>query len=119
MSLAPCPDGSSIESGTTPNADMVYRAVCNAFPPLTTYGGYDPHGEHIDGRAYDFMVPSSSLGNAVAQFALANAGRLKIRSIIWSQRIWSAERGGEGWRPMSDRGSATANHYDHVHISVF
>jgi peptidoglycan DL-endopeptidase CwlO len=24
-----------------------------------------------------------------------------------------------GWVPMADRGSITANHYDHVHISVF
>jgi hypothetical protein len=27
-------------------------------------------------------------------------------------------RAGEGWRAMPDRGSATANHYDHVHIAV-
>jgi len=24
-----------------------------------------------------------------------------------------------GWVPMEDRGSITANHFDHVHISVF
>jgi hypothetical protein len=29
------------------------------------------------------------------------------------------ERSSEGWRYMSDRGSTTANHYDHVHVSVF
>ena len=26
---------------------------------------------------------------------------------------------GEGWRGMSDRGSTTANHYDHVHVTVY
>ena len=29
------------------------------------------------------------------------------------------QRSGEGWRGMSDRGNATANHFDHVHISVY
>ena len=35
-----------------------------------------------------------------------------------SRRIWSTSRAGEGWRPMADRGSATENHRDHVHINV-
>jgi hypothetical protein len=118
LSSAPCPDGSSIEGGLTSNAVAAYRAVCNAFPPLTTYGGRDPHGEHVDGRAIDFMTSDSGLGNAIAEYLRSNAGTLNVRNIIWAQRIWSSERASEGWRPMSDRGSATANHYDHVHVSV-
>lgn len=117
-SMAPCPDGSSIEAGLTPAADRAYRAVCNAFPVLTTYGGRDPHGEHYDGRAIDFMT-SSPTGDAIAEYLRANAGTLNVRNIIWAQRIWTPERASEGWRYMSDRGSATANHYDHVHLSVF
>jgi hypothetical protein len=117
LSTAPCPDGSSIEAGLTSNAVAAYRAVCNAFPSLTSYGGREPRGEHFDGRAIDFMT-SSSLGNAIAEYLRANAGTLNVRNIIWAQRIWSSERASEGWRPMSDRGSATANHYDHVHVSV-
>jgi hypothetical protein len=117
LSTAPCPDGSSIEAGLTSNADVVYRAVCNAFPSLTTYGGLDPHGEHYDGRAIDFMVTGST-GDAIAEYLRANAATFNVRNIIWSQRIWSSERASEGWRYMSDRGSTTANHYDHVHISV-
>jgi hypothetical protein len=27
-------------------------------------------------------------------------------------------RASEGWRYMEDRGSTTANHYDHVHVST-
>ena len=119
ISSAPCPDGSGTESGISANAVTMFRAVCNAFPPLTTYGGYDAHGEHADGRAVDFMVSDSGLGNAIAEWARANAGALHIRTIIWSQRIWTPERSSEGWRSMSDRGSATANHFDHVHISVY
>ncbi len=119
ISSAPCADGSGTESGITSNAVVMFRAICAAFPPLTTYGGYDGHGEHADGRAVDFMVSDSGLGNAIAEWARANAGALHIRTIIWSQRIWTPERSSEGWRSMSDRGSATANHYDHVHISVY
>ncbi|GAA1910290.1 SH3 domain-containing protein [Nocardioides marmoribigeumensis] len=119
ISGAPCPDGSGTESGITSNAVVMFRAVCDAFPALTTYGGYDAHGEHADGRAVDFMVSDSGLGSAVAEWARANAGALHIRTIIWSQRIWTPERSAEGWRSMSDRGSATANHFDHVHISVY
>ena len=118
ISTAPCPDGSGTESGITSNTVMMFRAVCNAFPVLTTYGGYDAHGEHADGRAVDFMI-SGSTGYAVAEWARANAAALNIRTIIYAQRIWTPERSAEGWRAMSDRGSTTANHYDHVHISVY
>ena len=114
-----CPDGSAIESGLTSSAVRVYRAVCAAFPALSSYGGYDPHGEHVDGRAIDFMVTDSALGQAVADYLLANAGTLGVRDIIWAQRIWTPERSSEGWRFMPSRGSATADHYDHVHVAVY
>jgi hypothetical protein len=39
--------------------------------------------------------------------------------VIWSQQIWTVDRGSEGWRYMEDRGSTTANHYDHVHVTVY
>jgi hypothetical protein len=119
LSSAPCPDGSSVESGITSTAVGLYRAACAAFPALTTYGGYDAHGEHADGRAIDFMTGDSGTGTALAEWARANASALGVRTIIWQQRIWTPERSAEGWRGMSDRGSATANHYDHVHISVY
>jgi len=114
-----CPDGSTIESGLTSSAVRLYRAVCAAFPALTTYGGYDPHGEHVDGRAIDFMITDSALGQAVADYVVANAAALGVRDIIWSQQIWTPEQASAGWRYMSDRGSVTANHYDHVHVAVF
>jgi hypothetical protein len=118
VSTAPCPDGSGTESGLTSSAVRLYRAVCNAFPALSSYGGYDGHGEHSTGRAIDFKVSDSSLGQAVADWCRAHAGELGLSDIIWSQRIWTAQRSGEGWRSMEDRGSATANHYDHVHVQV-
>jgi hypothetical protein len=119
VSFAPCPDGSATESGLTSGAVRLYRAVCNAFPALTTYGGYDAHGEHSSGKAIDFMINGDSgLGQAIADWARAHASELDLYDVIWAQHIWTPERASEGWRSMPDRGSATANHYDHVHISV-
>jgi len=114
----PCARGGGVESGLTNAAIRVYRAVCNNFPQITSYGGYDAHGEHSSGRAVDIMTSDVTLGNAIAEFLRANAGELNLYNIIWRQQIFTVERGGEGWRPMSSRGSATANHYDHVHVSV-
>ena len=96
----------------------VYRAVCAAFPELSTYGGQDGHGEHVNGEAIDFMVPDSGDRPAVADFLYAHHAELDLFDIIWSQHIWTIERSGEGFRSMEDRGSATANHYDHVHIKI-
>lgn len=114
----PCPGTSGVESGLTPDAIRVYRAVCNNFPQITSYGGRDNHGEHRGGKAIDIMTSDVALGNAIAEFLRANASELNLYNVIWRQRIFTRERAGEGWRSMSSRGSSTANHYDHVHVSV-
>jgi len=105
-------------SGVTANAMAVYEAVCARFPQVTSYGGYRGDGEHSDGRAVDIMV-SGELGWDIANYLLANAGTFGLYDIIYSQRIWTDQRSSEGWRSMSDRGSSTANHYDHVHVKVY
>ena len=105
-------------SGVTANAMAVYEAVCARFPQVTTYGGWRGDGEHSDGRAIDIMV-SGQTGWDIANYLLANAGTFGLYDIIYSQRIWTDQRSSEGWRYMSDRGSATANHYDHVHVKVY
>ena len=115
---APCPDGSSVESGLTTNASKVYRAVCAAFPSVSSWGGRSGSGDHGAGLALDIMT-SGSTGEAIAAFVREHASELGVSYVIWSQRIWTVERSSEGWRAMSDRGSTTANHYDHVHVSVF
>jgi hypothetical protein len=118
LSMAPCPDP-GVESGLTSSAVYLYRSVCNAFPQITSYGGWDGHGEHASGRALDIMTSDVELGTAIADFLREHAVELKLYDIIWRQRIWTQERGGEGWRAMSSRGSATANHYDHVHVATY
>ncbi len=115
----PCAGTSGVESGLTRNAIRVYRAVCNNFPQISHYGGRDGHGEHSTGRAIDIMTSDVATGNAVAEFLRAHAAELNLYDVIWRQRIFTQERGGEGWRSMPSRGSATANHFDHVHVSVY
>jgi len=117
LSNAPCPD-MSVEHGLTSGAVRLYRAVCHAFPQVTQYGGWDAHGEHSSGKALDIMTSDVARGNAIAAFLQAHASELDLYDIIWRQHIWTPERAGEGWRSMPDRGSETANHYDHVHASV-
>ncbi|WP_209713333.1 hypothetical protein [Marmoricola sp. OAE513] len=115
----PCAGTSGVESGLTRDAIRVYRAVCNNFPQITRYGGRDGHGEHSTGRAIDIMTSDVATGNAVAEFLKANAAELNLFDVIWHQRIFTQQRGGEGWRSMPSRGSATANHMDHIHVSVY
>jgi len=118
LSMAPCPDP-GVENGLTKNAVYVYRSVCHAFPQITRYGGWDGHGEHSSGKALDIMTSDVELGTAIADFLRKHAAELKLYDILWRQRIFTQERGGEGWRGMPSRGSATANHYDHVHVSTY
>jgi len=114
-----CTNGTSVESGVSPSIVKIHQAVCAEFPEITTYGTLrGGGGDHGSGRAVDIMV-SGERGWQVAEFVRKYYSEFGVSYIIYSQQIWSVERGGEGWRGMSDRGSATANHYDHVHVSVF
>jgi hypothetical protein len=38
--------------------------------------------------------------------------------VIYEQKVWMAGDSAGAWERMEDRGGATANHYDHVHVSV-
>ncbi len=117
LSSAPCPDG-SVESGLTSGAVSVYRSVCHAFPQITSYGGWDAHGEHSSGKAIDIMTSDKALGDQIAAFLQSHAAELDLYDVIWWDQIWTPVRASEGWRDYGDHGSATANHMDHVHVSV-
>jgi hypothetical protein len=117
LSHEPCPD-MAVENHLTAGAVYVYRSVCHAFPQITTYGGWAPRGEHASGKALDIMTSDVGLGTAIAEFLQQHAAELDLFDVIWRQHIWTPVRASEGWRFMPSRGSATANHYDHVHVSV-
>ena len=120
VSQAACASGSAVEAGLTKDAIRVHRAVCALFSGVTGWGGRTGSGgEHSSGQALDIMISSSSVGQAIATYVRANAKALGVSEVIWAQKIWTVQRSGEGWRSMSDRGSPTANHYDHVHVTVY
>lgn len=84
---------------------------------ISTVGGWGTRPnetDHDDGLALDFMTHD---GQALADYARANASRLGVQYVIWNRQIWNRSRDAEGWRAMADRGSPTANHQDHVHVS--
>ena len=68
--------------------------------------------DHPAGLALDLMV-GRGIGERVAEYIRANRERLGVEYVIYRQRIDT----GSGWERMPDRGGATANHMDHVHIS--
>ena len=117
----------TVERGLQPNAVRVHRAARSRFPSILTYYGVrrDITPDHPAGRALDLMLPKykttagRQLGFSVASWARANARSLGIKYVIWDQKIWNIQRNSEGWRHMASRGSDTANHKDHVHITVY
>ena len=121
ISQAACASGSGVEDGLTQDAIRVHRAICAKFPDITSYGGLrsgDSGSEHSTGHALDIMV-SGAEGQEVADWLKANYKKLGVSQLIWQQHIWTVQRSSEGWRAMEDRGGATANHYDHVHVTVY
>jgi uncharacterized protein YgiM (DUF1202 family) len=117
----------AVETGLRPNAIKVHRAMRARFPEISVYSGVRPSviPDHEQGRALDAMIPDyrsasgKALGYEVAAWAKANARSLGINYVIWNQHIWNITRDSEGWRYMADRGSDSANHKNHVHITVF
>lgn len=123
-----CPSsGSPAEQGLTPAALTVLRCGAEQAEWVETMHGVGERpiaDDHPDGRAVDFMVPdyTSTQGNErgwqLAKWMRANAEQLGIAYVIFDQKIWHRSRDAQGWRPMGDRGSPTADHKDHVHVSV-
>lgn len=114
-----CSNGTSVPAGVSSGVAAIHQAVCANWPQITTYGTLRADStDHSTGRAADIMVSGADAWE-VAEFLRANANSFGINYVIHSRSIWSVERAGEGWRGMEDRGSPTANHEDHVHVSVY
>ncbi len=115
------------EDNITPRTRLMREEVKDRFPTGFPVGCFrsDTSGEHPIGRACDFMLSSGgampspdkvALGNEISEWAIRNGGRIGVKYVIYRQRIYNLSN--PGWRPMANRGSITANHFDHVHVSM-
>ncbi|MGK8557652.1 hypothetical protein [Nocardia gipuzkoensis] len=101
-------------AGTRPHVAKVGNLLKKTFG-VTDIGGAIGRGDgdHGAGLALDLMTSDFARGDAIAEFVLANKQRFGVTYVIWRQRY----NDGSGWSYLEDRGSPTANHYDHVHVS--
>jgi hypothetical protein len=100
--------------GVKPHVAQVGNHLAARFD-VDDIGGVAGRGgdsDHPAGLALDFIVDTAT-GNALAEYVLANRRAFGVTYVIWRQRY----NDGSGWSAMEDRGSATANHMDHVHVS--
>lgn len=109
-------------AGMQPQTAAFQSQVGNAFG-ISNIGGYrNSNDDHGQGLAVDVMVDSAAQGDQVAQYAVDNMANNNISYVIWQQRFYSPVNNIYGpantWNPMPDRGSATQNHMDHVHVSM-
>jgi len=83
-------------------------------------------GEHPKGRACDCAADkdgfggvatgdSKAYGTRLAAWCVANADALGVLYVIWFRQIWMP---GVGWRAYSGSGDPSAEHTNHVHLSV-
>jgi hypothetical protein len=75
--------------------------------------------DHPHGNAIDVMTNSDTrMGRQVAEHFRQNHDQLGVKYVIYQQQIASPRTGWQ-WERMRDRGSPTANHMDHPHISFY
>jgi hypothetical protein len=121
ISMQPCDRGSKIEAKLRSDTIKIYRSVCALFPDINSYGGWRAGGRsfHKNGRALDLMLTpkkESKLGWQITAYLISHYKEFNIDHIIFEQKIWTPSN--QRWRKMADRGSTTANHYDHVHVAI-
>jgi hypothetical protein len=115
--------GVAPENGLQVDTILAARAVSAEFPEILDIGGVrsDPLRWHPHGLAIDVMIPDArstagkEIGDEVLAYVMANAERFGLEHAIWRQTIYRPDG---SKKAMSDRGSDTANHYDHVHVAT-
>jgi uncharacterized protein YgiM (DUF1202 family) len=117
-------NGSSGLDGLRPSATGIVNRTVAVFPQIKTiYGVHaDSLPDHPSGHAVDLMLPhgaaDNALGWSIANYFKSHATELGVQYIMFDNKIWNIARNSEGWRAVADRGSVTANHMDHVHITT-
>lgn len=110
----------SMDAGDTLMTEWVgkIRGRVKAQFGINNIGGSRPGDtqDHGKGLALDIMVPvGGKLGDEVLAWSMKNFKSLNLSYAIWKQTLY-APYSPHG-RKMSDRGSITQNHFDHVHLS--
>ena len=78
-----------------------------------------PKGAHCLQFLSSTQILAGGGDGSVKVFSVqAHARELGVTYVIYEQQIWLAGNPTSQWTTMEDRGSRTANHYDHVHVSV-
>lgn len=103
-----------------PKTQKGARMIAEEFgDDLTEIGGWRPVDEypyHPGGYALDVMTEDKELGDKINEFAWDHADELNLYDSIWQQTYFP--NGVDSGDPMKDRGGRTANHYDHVHLTI-
>ena len=122
--LPPLPPDKGSEAHWQVDTVRIARAVAAKFPQIETIGGWRPDddvADHPSGRAADFMIPNPTsqegiaLGNEIQNYVMDHKAEFHVVYTIWRQRYTAAT--GES-HIMGDRGGLTANHFDHLHVTV-
>ena len=109
--------------GTSTYGHQIHSEIAQTFTWQDRSGGFGDRNagdsNHGTGRALDIMQSSteprtsSHRGWQIARYLKNNADRLYVTQVIFQQKIWTTQRGGEGWRSYT----ANRDHYNHIHVS--
>jgi hypothetical protein len=85
--------------GVCPNASALANYIANNYPGVQSIGGVrsDALPDHPSGHAIDIMVGDMGLGDAIAADVRSQAGNFGVSYVLWR----------------------VANHFNHVHVTVF
>ena len=122
----PLPASAGSEQNMQVNTKRLIRALHLKFGDrLATLGGWRADGggysDHPSGQAVDAMIADYSSGAGVAtgdevlNYVMANADAFQVDYAIWRQTYYPTVGPPSS---MEDRGGPTANHMDHVHVTV-
>ncbi|WP_250001479.1 hypothetical protein [Actinoplanes sp. M2I2] len=112
----------------TPRTLNAYKeAKADGFTRYTVCWSQRNSGEHPKGQACDMSSNATTYknsaatggdrayGDRLAAYFVKNADRLGVMYVIWFRQIWLPN---DGWRSYSGSGGASAEHTNHVHISM-